>query len=210
MSENKVGKIFLVSGPTMVGKGSVCNGLLDKVREVRTRESQRSHNQAVRAELCFSVSYTTRDPRLSEINGTHYHFVTKDDFERMIAEGHFLEYAEVHGQYYGTSLRWIEDALREGKDVLLDIDVQGKDKVIESGLVQRLGTSMTTVMVLPGNMADIEARLRKSDRNDIEVRLAAAQAECDRAGEYSHQVINREGALNSIIQVVYESFYGSR
>ncbi|HEY1037713.1 MAG TPA: guanylate kinase [Candidatus Paceibacterota bacterium] len=194
----------------MVGKGSVCNGLLDKVREVRTRESQRSHNQAARAELCFSVSYTTRDPRPSEINGTHYHFVTKDDFERMIAEGHFLEYAEVHGQYYGTSLRWIEDALREGKDVLLDIDVQGKDKVIESGLVQRLGTSMTTVMVLPGNMADIEARLRKSDRNDIEVRLAAAQAECDRAGEYSHQVINREGALNSTIQVVYESFYGSR
>src|SRR5689334_24753561 len=104
--------VYIVSAPSGSGKST----LLNRVRE-------RVPN------LDFSISYTTRPPRGSEQNGREYYFVTRPEFERMIAEDKFLEYAEVFGHYYGTACRFLDEAKASGKDLLLDIDVQGAEQV---------------------------------------------------------------------------------
>src|SRR5579864_5705006 len=106
------GILYIISAPSGSGKSTLVN-------ELRTIVSN----------LEFSVSYTTRDRRGSEQNGREYYFVSRPEFERMIAENQFLEYAQVFGHYYGTARRFLDDAKNSGKDLLLDIDVQGAEQV---------------------------------------------------------------------------------
>ena len=109
----KTGKTFIISGPSGVGKSTVLRELL------RDRD-----------DLYFSISATTRTPREGEINGVHYHFINVDQFREMIQEDEFLEYAEYVGNFYGTPKRYVDEAMAQGKDVILDIEVQGALQVI--------------------------------------------------------------------------------
>ena len=138
-------------------------------------------------DLAFSVSYTTRPQRTSEKEGRDYFFVTRKRFERMIAVGDFIEWAEVFGHLYGTSKAQIEKALKAGRDVLLDIDVQGHQQV-----KQRLPEALS-VFVMPPSFQELKRRLmhRHSDAPQvIERRLAAARQEIAHWPEYDHLVVN--------------------
>ena len=130
--------IYIISAPSGSGKSTLVNELLKKV-----------------SDLEFSISYTTRAPRGSETNGRQYYFISRDEFEKMIREGAFLEHAEVFGNYYGTARRFLQQAEDHGRDLLLDIDVQGA-KQIQDKLPQA-----TSIFILPPNRKILEERLRK-------------------------------------------------
>ncbi len=139
--------------------------------------------------LMFSVSYTTRLPRGREIDGEHYHFVSRVEFEAMLGRGEFLEHAEVFGNYYGTHRSYLDKARECGKDLVLDIDVQGarqlKDQIPEA----------VTVFILAPSRQILEQRLRArgEDRDDvIERRLREAAEEIRRYSDYDYVLINRE------------------
>ena len=139
----------------------------------------------------FSVSYTTRAPRGSESDGVEYHFTTRDTFEAMIAADDFLEHAEVFGNYYGTALSALEHARLAGKDLLLDIDVQGAVQVM------RKLPAAVSIFILPPSPEVLERRLRHrsvaehvASEEIIARRLKEAQKELDRIGEYRYAIVN--------------------
>jgi len=149
------------------------------------------------ADIVFSVSCTTRPPREGEEDGADYHFLSKNRFEELIAEGAFVEYASVHGNYYGTLRNPISEVLAEGNSMILDIDVQGAAKVRD--FVRALPNTdamkvgFVDIFINPPSMEELRARLegRGTDTQAvIEKRLANAQGEMDRAGEYMFQVTN--------------------
>ena len=164
------GGLLVVSAPSGAGKTTLCRRLL----------------QALPG-LVFSVSHTTRAPRASERPGVDYHFVTRDEFESRRGAGEFLEWAVVGGELYGTSSRQVEEVLRQGSDVLLDVDTQG------AMAVRRLRPEAVLIFVLPPGPEALRARLlaRGSETEEsLERRLRLAAAEVARAGEYDYQVIN--------------------
>jgi guanylate kinase len=141
--------------------------------------------------LDFSISYTTRSPRGSETDGREYHFTTREDFEAKIAKGEFLEWAEVFGNYYGTALSALEHAKLMGKDLLLDIDVQGAMQVME-----KLPEAVS-IFILPPSPEVLEKRLRNRSVAEhvtseavIQKRLAEAQNELKRIAEYRYALVN--------------------
>jgi len=164
--------IFVISAPSGSGKSTLVKRLL-----------------AADPGLIFSISYTTREPRGHEKDGEDYHFVTREDFERMLGRGEFLESAQVFGNYYGTHQGILEAAQAAGKDLVLDIDVQGarqlKDRIPEA----------VTVFILAPSRQILEQRLRArgEDRDDvIERRLREAAGEIRRYKDYDYVVINRD------------------
>ncbi len=164
------GSLFVVSAPSGAGKSTLCNRLIKEVEGV-----------------IFSVSYTTRSPRKGEQDGVHYHFVTEAAFRNMIEKGEFLEWAEVHGNLYGTSIRWVEEKLSEGKDVLLDIDVQGALQLREKAL------EGVYVFILPPSIDALRDRLlkRATDAPDeINKRLENAKKEIPYYEKYDYVIIN--------------------
>jgi guanylate kinase len=168
------GILFIISAPSGSGKSTL-------VAQLRT----------LVADLEFSVSYTTRAPRGSETNGREYRFVAVPEFEGMIARDEFLEYADVFGNYYGTARQSLTDATAHGKDLLLDIDVQGAEQVRD-----RLAEAVS-VFVLPPTPQILEARLRNRSRAegslDAEViarRLAKARSEIGSYHRYGYVLIN--------------------
>ncbi len=168
------GILFIISAPSGSGKSTL-------VAQLRT----------LVADLEFSVSYTTRAPRGSETDGREYRFISVPEFEAMIARDEFLEYADVFGNYYGTARRSLAEATAHGKDLLLDIDVQGAEQVRE-----RLAEAVS-VFVLPPTPQILEARLRNRSRAegslDAEViarRLAKARSEIGRYHRYGYVLIN--------------------
>jgi guanylate kinase len=171
MSEK--GILFIISAPSGSGKSTLVANLLHKVPN-----------------LTFSVSYTTRQPRGNETEGIEYHFVTEKDFEAMIAEDQFIEYAKVFDKYYGTANRKVEEALFAGRDVVLDIDTEGaaqvKKKIPES----------VSIFIMPPSYAALKTRLekRKSDNEEIIIkRLSwASQVEIYRFRNYDYVVINED------------------
>ena len=138
--------------------------------------------------LELSVSVTTRDRRPSEVDGQHYHFISRADFEDLRARDDLLEWAEVHGNFYGTPRRPVEQALAAGRDMIFDIDYQGTRQVR-----QRLTDDVVTVFILPPSMAELRARLERRAEDapaTIERRLANARVEIERWSEYQYVLVN--------------------
>jgi guanylate kinase len=166
------GKLIIISSPSGGGKGTLIKEVLDTVPD-----------------LGYSVSLTTRAPRGGEEDGRHYHFVTKEEFQREIAEGGFLEYAEVHGNLYGTSKRQIEKMTSEGSDVILEIDVQGAEAVMEKA------SDVVSIFILPPSFETLRARLisrATEGSNDLQVRLRNSHYEVARYSRFQYVVINDE------------------
>lgn len=164
------GTLFVISAPSGSGKSSLARGLLRAV-----------------SGLAFSVSYTTRPRRPGEENGREYHFVDDAAFDRMVAEGGFLEWAPVFGRRYGTAREAVERVLEGGSDLLLDIDVQGARQVRESGV------PAIAIFVLPPSFSDLERRLlsRGSEgERERRERLAQARREAEEFRRYDYLVIN--------------------
>jgi guanylate kinase len=181
------GILYIISAPSGSGKSTLVNELRSLVPNIE-----------------FSVSYTTRPPRGSEQNGREYCFVSRPEFESMLAEDQFLEHAEVFGNYYGTACRVFDDAKRTGKDLLLDIDVQGA-KQVRSKIPDAV-----TIFVMPPNRSTLERRLRnrgqveKVDPKVIERRLENAQKEIVNYKEYSYILVNEilEKAVEELKAIV--------
>ena len=168
------GILFIISAPSGSGKSTLVNQLRSLVDNLE-----------------FSVSYTTRSPRGSEEEGREYHFTTREQFERMVQNDEFLEHAEVFGNYYGTARRSLTDATAHGKDLLLDIDVQGASQVRE-----RVPEAVS-IFVMPPAPDILATRLRNRSRAEggveeevIQRRLANAKQEIENYREYSYILVN--------------------
>ena len=160
----------MLSGPSGVGKSTVIAELLSSRRDIH-----------------FSVSFTTREPRVGEEDGVNYNFVSREEFERMIRDGELLEYAEYVGNYYGTSLKVIEDYLQKGVDVLLDIEVQGAAKVREKC------PEAVLIFIIPPSLEELSRRLRNRNTDSVDViaqRLEKSRAECRESVKYDYRVVN--------------------
>ncbi|KJV32576.1 guanylate kinase [Aquitalea magnusonii] len=165
-----VGNIYIVVAPSGAGKTSLVSALLQAEPAVE-----------------LSISYTTRAARTGEVDGQHYHFVDHATFQSMIAAGDFLEYAEVYGNFYGTSVRWLQSRLEEGRDILLEIDWQGAEQV------RKVFPEALGIFILPPSIEELERRLRGRGTDTEEVilrRLASARSEIDKVAEYDYIVVN--------------------
>jgi guanylate kinase len=166
------GCLFTVVAPSGAGKSSLVAGLL-------------ARNSAVR----LSVSTTTRPPRPGEVSGREYHFVTREKFMSLVAEGEFLEHAEVYGNLYGTSKKWIEDTRALGADVLLEIDWQGARSV------KKLFPDMIFIYILPPSIEELQRRLIKRAKDSPEVierRLSEAREDLKHVHKADYVIINKD------------------
>ncbi len=164
------GNLFILSAPSGAGKSSLINALLAK------------HN-----DMQLSVSHTTRAPRAGETDGVHYHFVSIDEFKQLIAQGVFLEWAEVFGNFYGTSRQAIETELAKGRDVFLDIDWQGAQQI------RPQVPGVQSVFILPPSVAELEKRLNGRGTDSAETiakRMQQAKSEISHYPEYDYVLIN--------------------
>ena len=171
MGNSKKGAILVLSGPSGAGKSTIINAASDEI-----------------GEYYFSISTTTREPRVGEEDGKDYFFVTKESFEEDIKAGHFLEYAEVHGNYYGTSLKPVRKALDECKLVIFDIDVQGH-RLVRA----KMNDITSSAFITPPTLNELEKRLRArctDDEGVIVKRLDNAKKEIQAVGEYDFTIIN--------------------
>jgi guanylate kinase len=162
--------LLIVSSPSGAGKTTLCNRLRAEFPDLR-----------------FSVSHTTRRPRPNEVDGREYHFVDKPSFDQMISEGSFAEWAQVHGNYYGTSVSEIDVAKREARGVLFDIDYQGA-RQIKARMPEAVG-----VFILPPSLAELERRLRGRGTEDEPTtlrRLQAAKGEIEHYGFFDFVIVN--------------------
>jgi len=172
------GAILVLSGPSGAGKSTIIN-----------------HASDVIGDYYFSISTTTREPRTGEENGVDYYFVSHAEFEEGIKSGDFLEYATVHGNYYGTSLKPVNKALEEGKLVIFDIDVQGH-RLVRA----KMGDYVTSAFITPPTLSELEKRLyaRATDDNSIiERRVENAKEEIHALNEFDFVIINDEIAKAS-------------
>jgi guanylate kinase len=178
------GSLFIVSAPSGAGKTTLCRALVSSLPDLE-----------------FSVSYTTRDRRPGETDGTDYSFVTRQEFERMAAAGEFLEWAEVHGELYGTSKTRVYEILDSGKDVILDIDTEGASQI-------RTHTNTGTfIFILPPSLDILKRRLRErmtDSEEKIARRLKQATAEIQTYEEYDYVIMNDilEDALRDFRSII--------
>ena len=169
MTNNK-GLLIVVSGPSGAGKGTICKELLEK------------HD-----DLFISVSATTRQPRAGEVDGVNYHFITKEDFIKRVEQKDFLEYAEVYGNYYGTPKSRVEEMIDSGKNVILEIDIQGALKVKENF------KEGVFIFILPPSMEELKQRIIKRGSETPESlmrRFKSAYQEINYISKYNYAVVN--------------------
>ncbi|MGN0734031.1 MAG: guanylate kinase [Emergencia sp.] len=165
----KKGRLFIISGPSGTGKGTICKALLE------------------RNDIDISISMTTRAPREGEIHGVSYYFATREEFEQTIAEGGFLEYADVFGNYYGTPKAMVVEKLEQGRDVVLEIDVQGAINA------KKVYPESVLIFILPPSLEELRARIvgRGTETEDvISLRLSKALEEMSYIDKYDYYVIN--------------------
>jgi guanylate kinase len=181
------GHLFIISGPSGVGKSTILSAILKK-----------------RPQVGYSISYTTRPPRGDEQDGADYHFISESTFRKKIDRNALAEWAEVHGHLYGTSATYVEEMLAQGRDVLLDIDVQGAKRLCAKY------PEAVSVFMKPPSMEELEKRLMKRGMDSaaaVERRLKNGEAEMAQAHHYDHVVINDDVAqtvseLESILEQV--------
>ncbi|RHX84788.1 guanylate kinase [Leptospira stimsonii] len=179
-------KLFVLSSVAGGGKST----LIQKLREKHP-------------EILFSISCTTRSPRPGDKEGVTYHFLSREEFEKGISESAFLEYAIVHDQYYGTPLKFIEDAFQKGASVIMDIDVQGA-KIIK----EKLPSKIVTIFILPPNEEEWEKRLRgrgTDSEENILKRIRNGKEELRRQDEFDFKIVNDdlETALKELEEIVF-------
>lgn len=182
--QHLAGNLFIVSAPSGAGKSSLIQALLKR-----------------HSDMQVSVSHTTREPRPGEQDGVHYHFISVDEFKALIAKDEFFEWAEVFGNYYGTSKSTIRDSLSRGIDVFLDIDWQGARQI------KAQESSAKGIFILPPSLAELEQRLNKRGQDSSDViakRMAQAHSEMSHADEYEYLIINDnfDSALNEFERIV--------
>jgi guanylate kinase len=168
----RTGNLIIVSGPSGAGKSALVAGALRKIPKLK-----------------FSVSYTTRKPRGTEQHGVEYFFVDRTEFQSLIRNNDLLEWAEVHGNYYGTSTKLVNGLLQQGEDVILDIDVQG------AGIIRRGRPEAIGVFILPPSYEVLRERLLRRSLDDgrvIEQRLRIARDEIRHYTEYDYLIINED------------------
>lgn len=164
------GHLIVISGPSGVGKGTVCEELM-----------------RIRPDLTLSISATTREKRDYEVSGENYYFYTKEEFNQLIDEGKLLEYAQVHGNYYGTPKAFVEEQVASGHNVILEIDVQGAMQVkqnVDSGVF---------IFLLPPKVNDLESRIRHRNtesEEEMRLRLKNAEEEISMLHDYDYAVVN--------------------
>lgn len=166
------GNIFIVAAPSGAGKSSLVNAVL-----------------AEDSNVLLSVSYTTRAPRPGEVSGREYHFVDRTTFEGMLERSEFLESAEVHGNQYGTSQKWIADTRAQGHDIIMEIDWQGAQQI------RRLFPDTVSLFILPPSLAELERRLRsrgKDSEESIRERMRNATEEIGHVAEFDYVIINKD------------------
>lgn len=197
--EQYFGSIVIISGPSGVGKSTIYN-------YIKSNSDLKLH---------FSVSCTTRTRRTAEINDLSYHFISEDEFQQHVANKDFLEYANVHGFNYGTLMSELLP-VKEGVDILLDIDVQGMRKV-KKALEENpfLASRLVTVFIMPPSMQELEKRLRgrKTDPEDaILRRLGNAKKEMDAWREYDYLIINKDSNESSTVlaQIMKAAHFNTR
>ena len=177
MTAEKLGSAIIISGPSGVGKSTVCN----RVREMFP-------------ELQFSISCTTRKPRPGEVDGVHYYYLSKEEFEKRIANGDFIEYARVFDNIYGTLASEVIDRVTAGEDVFLDIDVQGAIQIQQAAEKNELLKKVCEFILLaPPSFEILENRLRSrasDSAEQIEMRLAKARHELSFFRKYNYLVVN--------------------
>lgn len=190
-SENKrKGILFIVSAPSGAGKTTMCQAALRHFGDIR-----------------YSVSYTTRAARGSEIHGKDYYFISKEEFVKGIASGKWAEWAEVHGNYYGTSAELLDQTLAAGTDMLLDIDVQGTEKICKRY------PDAVTVFIMPPCFEALRVRMESRGTDSPEViarRVENAKGEIARRDRYQHIIVNDnlEQAIDRLIAVMETSRNG--
>ncbi|AGM25916.1 guanylate kinase [Spiroplasma syrphidicola EA-1] len=182
---NKKGFVIIFSGPSGVGKGTICQELF-KHPELN---------------LAYSVSMTTREKRANEVEGVNYFFVDKARFQEAIANDELLEYAEFVGNYYGTPKQYCEEQTNQGKNVLLEIEVQGATQVLAKNI------NAVSIFLIPPSLAELESRIRgrKSEAEDVlQARLAKAADELPLQKNYDYVVVNNtvDQATNEIIAIL--------
>lgn len=177
--------MLVLSSPSGAGKSTLSSKLLE-----------------FDPEISMSVSVTTRDPRPGEVDGTHYFFISKQDFQTLRDENGLLESAEVFGNFYGTPRRAVEQKLQDGKDVLFDIDWQGAQQLRENR-----EKDLVSVFVLPPSGKELESRLHRRAQDSVEVvagRMAGAEGEISHWAEYDYIIVNEdiESSLNNLQAIV--------
>jgi guanylate kinase len=173
MSTSRRGIMFVVSSPSGAGKTTLTRSLVDKDRNLK-----------------LSISVTTRPKRPSEVDGVHYHFISRSRFEAMRRSGELLEFAKVHGNLYGTPRKPVEKALQAGHDVLFDIDWQGAQQLYE-----KMRADVVSVFVLPPSARELKARLERRAEDSGETilrRLRNAANEIPHWAEYDYVLVNRD------------------
>ena len=184
MIGRKKGLIIVISAPSGAGKTSLCKRLLQ-----------------TSPLFYYSVSFTTRPPRKNEIEGVDYYFVSREEFQKMIERGEFVEWAEVHGHMYGTSAKLIDEAIKAKKEVVLEVDVKGGTEI------KRRYPDSVLIFLLPPSWEELEKRLRnrmtESDK-EIKQRLARAKKEVEYAPYYDYLVINDDinKALEKLLAII--------
>lgn len=178
------GKLFIISGPSAVGKGTIVKRITDSDENIRV-----------------SVSATTREPREGETEGVSYYFMTDGEFQKSVKEGGFLEHASVHGHYYGTPKAPVMSQLEEGHDVILEIDVQGAMQVKESC------PEGVFIFILPPSLDELRSRILHrgtESQEDIEIRMNAAEKELEYLPHYDYCVVNEDldKAVESVKKII--------
>lgn len=180
------GHLFIISAPSGAGKTTLCSAVRQHFKD-----------------LAYSISYTTRPMRKGEQEGRDYCFVSEDEFKQGIARGRWAEWAQVHGNYYGTSAQWVQQTLSAGQDILMDIDVQGTRQLLSkfSGAV--------TIFIMPPSLTELERRLAgrgQDDQATIDLRLKNAKAEVAQKALYQHVLVNDDlaAATRKLIELLQD------
>ena len=181
-------RVFVITGPSGVGKGTLIRGLMERLPQLQ-----------------LSVSATTRSPRPGERDGVEYHFLTREEFDRLVAAGEFVEHADYAGRSYGTLRSELEDRVHAGMPVVLEIEVQGARQVRESV------PNAVQVFIAPPSLDSLRARLigrGTDDSVEVERRLRVAEQELQAQPEFAHVVVNDrlEDALKRLTEIVRDAF----